>query len=119
MDRPSTPSRSTILSADCRITDLLTLPSSWPVAADGPSPLVSDAVVRFVIAVSTSLRGPRRSTRRMLTAYVNAVDNAPNDNCPTRSVCVGRGRGARLRRPFVEPRQPTCDVPPGLSPAGG
>jgi len=25
MDKPSTPSRSTILNADCRITDLLTL----------------------------------------------------------------------------------------------
>ena len=42
-----------------------------------------------------------------------------NHNCPTHTVCAGRGRGARLRRPFVEPRQPTCDVPPGLSPAGG
>jgi hypothetical protein len=32
-DRPSTPSRSTILSADCRITDLLTWPWSWAVTA--------------------------------------------------------------------------------------
>ena len=37
----------------------------------------------------------------------------------TRSVCAGHGRGERLRRPFVEPRQPPCDVPPDLSPAGG
>jgi hypothetical protein len=37
----------------------------------------------------------------------------------TRSVCAGPGRGARLRRQFVEPHQPTCGVRLGSSPAGG
>jgi hypothetical protein len=55
MDKPSTPSRSTILNADCRITDLLTWPSSWAVAAvdrSVPTARAPGAVRCFVIAAS-------------------------------------------------------------------
>ena len=77
MDKPSTPSRSMILSATCRITDLLTPPTPWPVAAaveSIPTASASGTVGCFDISGSTSLHALSLLLHHMLTGSVNNVD---------------------------------------------